>query len=614
MLARWLALSLLAIAASAQEPLARMSCRGGAFVAVSIAADSRRMLTFGELGDGIEWDLASGTERRRFPALAAGVARCCVHPHDPWAVVIARHPDGRAYRLDFGSASCRALWPDPVLAFAFDGDGARAAVLFATPTGSRLAVWPEAALRAEPPPPPDRVHELRRWSRVWFHPIDGDVFVGDGTDAWRIPADRPPQHHEGGLCAFLDDGTEVLASRTASNVAAAGSNIVHGWSTITRVGTGPATWNVPDVSSRSSPCIARDGTIVVGIEPGGLLVLGPEPDRRRRLVGHDGPVLSLSFDASDRFVAASCATHTNVLDVVTGTTREIAGASSIGTCAGEPGFLLLQSTALRHLDPASGTLTTLRTLPDETIVHPCTRTWYGVTSTSAFWWQPDRQTLWTAAAAPAGPDEVCVRFASGLVERLAARPARGERDYQHPVAFAARGRDDLLIATTGTPAQCWRSNTGVRWWSRIVRVSREGVVCRSRALAREIDWMRVSPRGAVVAVPGEKANVEILSARDLHEIRVVEIDADELRDLQFVDDEHAIATDGRHLLAISLPTGSVVVLATPALWPEPEITHLCVSHDRTRFAWAKGKDVLVANLPAPPWPRPSIVPTCKPLF
>lgn len=567
--------------------VARAECRGGAFFGASIAADSTRMLTIGEGGVAILWDLVRAEERKRFAALD-GATAVCMHPNDPWALVFAGDRPPHAHRLDFGTGNYTKLWDEPVNRAAFDAAGARVAVVFTDPNrGSRLAVYPEAALRASRPPPPDFVREFpREWpDRVFFHPRDDVVFLGSHGTVLRV-------HFRGGtttnanpeLRGFLADGTEVVKTRDRDCPTATGMHWLAGYGQLQRGGIECAAWTIDAPYGTSA--LATDGTVVAPDERGLLHLLGPDPERRRSVRGQQGPALQLCFDASGRHLAVVGGCMLTLLDVANGTTTRVDGSFAVHASTSPGEFVVLDGRTLatiRAADhwgrtpiatlPANTAATTFERTRDEAVVRP-------------FQWIPKRRRLWLGDVGSSQP--AC--FMAGRFAALSLPFAADAYSQQRGLALGA-GRDgDTLLATTTPRLWCGTGLDRYRWWSTLRTFDNTGHLRRSLALPNVIDWMATSPSGATVAVPAPDGRVAIYAADDLHPIHDVDLGYGPIVALQFVDERTALASNGVTLLHVRIAAGAA--RAIPVALPGP-ITRLCLSPDRRLVAIACGSDVRV---------------------
>jgi hypothetical protein len=572
--------------------IARAECRGGAFFGASIAADSTRMLTIGEGGVAIEWDLVHARERKRFAALD-GATEVYIHPNDPWAIVVTGGYSRRAHRLDFGSGRYTELWAEPVNALAFDATGARAAVLFSHPgPGSRLAVFPEAALRAALPLAPDFVHTVPDgWrARVFFHPCDDAVFAGSCEQVRYVPfRGGEPIAASNALFGVLADGTEILETRNCYHPIAAGPHWLAGDRELRRGGVAPADWTVE--SPYGTNALANDGTVVAPDARGHLHLLGPARDRRRALRGQPGQALQLCFDASSRHLAIVGGCVLSLLDVVNGTTTCVDGGFTV-QASDKPGeFVGLDGRTLATIRSAGHwRCTPVATLPPNATATTFERYWYGESVVRPFRWSPQRRQLWLGDVAGLQRDSQPACLVAEQFLDLALPFAADEYSGQRGIALGA-GRDgDTVLATTKPPTRC--GGDRCTWFSTLRTFDGAGHLRRSRPLVNKLDWMRTSPAGDVIAVPAPENHVSIYATDDLHLIHDLDLDLDvgPIVAWEFVDERTALASNGVTLLHVRIAAGAAK--AIPIALPGP-ITRLCLSPDRRLVAIACGSDVRV---------------------
>ncbi len=549
------------------------------------------MLTFGEGGVVIEWDLAQATERRRFAALGEPIVSVRVHPHDPWAVVIAGWRPSHAYRLDLGSGRCTRLWEEPVQVVAFDATGARAAVIFHDPDrGSRLAVYAEAALRAAHPPAPDLEHAFPgRWpDRVFFHPHGDAVFAGSYRETTRIPLDgtaaKPATDY---LFGFLADGTEVVEMSDRYRPTAAGPFWLAGGQTLERGGAAAGVWKIE--GSFGTPAIAADGTVVAPDGHGRLHLFGIPSGKHRTVDGQPGAALQLCFDASGSHLAIGGGCVLSLLDVASGAVTRIDGTFTIHALP-EPGaFALLDGKTVRTIRAAELWRPAIAAqLPGGVTATTFEREWTGDALVRPFRWLPGARQLWLGDAIPEPGDAGPARVVGGTLVMLP-DPRRVD-EYGRGIALHAGRNGDVVLATATGPVQCSVTRRSLRWWSSLRTFDRAGKLRCARPLPYDIAWMRASPAGALVAVPGRDDKVCVYASNDLHPIHEVTLGFGEIVAWEFVDERSALASNGEALLLVQVAAGVTKRIA--AALPGP-ITQFCLSPDRRLVAVACGSDVRV---------------------
>lgn len=118
----------------AQEPplpkalveVGRTTARGGNCARILLSGDGRHMLTVGEAGDLLWWDLAEQRLLRRIAGKGRFVSAIALHPTEPWAVV-STSLDGRwrgsVWRCDLDTGAVHDLWADYTPTLAFDAAG-----------------------------------------------------------------------------------------------------------------------------------------------------------------------------------------------------------------------------------------------------------------------------------------------------------------------------------------------------------------------------------------------------------------------------------------------------------------------------------------------------------
>jgi hypothetical protein len=517
--------------------LVRTECRGGAFHHVAADARRTRLLTVGEHGDLILWDLPSGAERRRYPAIGADVRGAWLHPHDPWAVVAVGWRPRRAHRLELGSGRTRELWPESVTTLAFSPDGARVAVLFCDPNaGSRLAVFPEAALRADPPlPAPDFVRPFQQiWpERVEWAPDANVVIVGTDATDHHVDVTR-------GTCELLP--------------------------------------------KRATTC----DVIPPACDLGGHRLDGAPGSRVLR--GHAGPALQMLFDATGRWLALPGPGQLTVLDVEQNVVVRHDGSYVVHALAAPGTFVLLAADGVHTLRADANSRQRVAALPTSDHPEPITRYWHGAYRGKPFHWEPDNARLWLGnATADDGPDAAL--FAAGRATPLRCPSGADDSPHFTSIAMAPGANGDLLVAWTAPPMWCGTGLERVRTWGWLASFDRRGRRRAEVPISNPVPWLAVSPRGNLLAVPvGD--DVRVLTTGALLTTRVIPLGdaAHRIAAFTFVDDRVALAAADDRLLRVT--SGSDRVETIPLDLPGP-ITQLALSPDRRLVAIACGSEVFV---------------------
>jgi hypothetical protein len=236
--------------------LARTEAYGGRFEQLFVSPDSRRLLTTGEEGDLILWDLPKRVPLRRVEPKARYVIAVALHPTEPWAVFTASSGEaltGAVWRVDFDTGATRELWPRYARNLRFLATG--------------------TALRAE-------FREGHGWAVETFA---SPSLRGADTP---LPIEAPPE-------ASPTDPVPPIVRPILK--------------TMTNQGPPQRTFDFSDrTEGMLGRCmIAPDGTPIAADSQGQLHVLGDKAADCVTLAGHLGPVHALAFSPDGCFLAIS---------------------------------------------------------------------------------------------------------------------------------------------------------------------------------------------------------------------------------------------------------------------------------------------------------------------
>ncbi len=374
-------LGLLLTESPAQEPapawsvLARVEARGGEVADCCFDRNGARMLTVGEEGDVVAWDLAGLRELARWPLPQRYLTALALHPDGDVAVVATTAGDfaqGQLHRLDLPTGERRALGGSYVQALAFERSGGRLVVVRRpTPEARavRVEIWPTVALAAADGAPAFTVDvpELV-WSWAVFAPDGTAVVLSDlreyspGKRHVRVPLDGgAPVTGEGAVVAFGPDGAPIMAEggRRSWNAAADGTFVVRcgtDWSdrTVERLGPDAHRW---DLGARTDSWLQRvwaapGGRVVAGDVQGQLHVLGPEREAMRVTSAHRGEMTGLVWSPDGRFLAVQAMGGLRVVAADGTPVREFAGSHGVLPGAAGPEFTLADRDGIRRWNAA----------------------------------------------------------------------------------------------------------------------------------------------------------------------------------------------------------------------------------------------------------------------
>lgn len=248
------------LAAQAELPkmreLVRTRAYGGKFEQLFVSPDSRRLLTTGEEGDLILWDLPKRVPLRRVEPRGRFAIAVALHPTEPWAVFTAstgKDFTGAVFCVDFETGATRELWPRYARTLRFLGEG--------------------TALRAE-------FHDGHGWSMETF--ASPSLRGSDAPRAIDVPTEPTP----------LDPAPPLIRPNLK---------------TVTTQGAPQRTFDFSDrTEGKLGRCmIAPDGTPIAADSQGQLHVLGDKAADCVTLAGHLGPVHALAFSPDGCFLAIS---------------------------------------------------------------------------------------------------------------------------------------------------------------------------------------------------------------------------------------------------------------------------------------------------------------------
>jgi len=257
--------------------VARATGYGGNVRQVVISPSGSRMVSIGEEGDLLEWDLLARTLLRRIASHGRYVTAIALHPTEPWLVFCAS-PLG-----DFAGSVWRV----------------------ALDTGAESELWPT-------------------YARDLQFAANGNTLVADFRDGdkWRREAFRSDSLATGPIPVTPPAvDREPPSSETSSRVQSQGT-------TIERLGPDPAQFDLADRldSLIGRVTLAADGTMVASDQQGQLHVMGRTAADVATLSGHQGPVHELEFSADSCFLAMTGLGGARIVDIAGRTVEEFAGS------------------------------------------------------------------------------------------------------------------------------------------------------------------------------------------------------------------------------------------------------------------------------------------------
>lgn len=558
------------------QPVAEFACDGGIFVAATFTGSDDRLLTAGEEGDLILWNVRTGQPMRRYPPLGRDVNLIRPHPRDPWALVVVRNDkESSIHVLFLDSGRTRRLLQRQVEDIAFDSDGLRVAFLFTDGPAPELEleVHSDAATLAAHFDSPEQRHAAPTQGRVLFAP-NGEVVLtrhGGASSSCFRAGDDEPRHVRPGILAFGPDDEPVRAGgRVRFPNQACGP-----WSAWRSNGrlhrAGPVTSDWPlseDAIGYEHPTVGRTGIVAIADRLGSLRVFGPEPGATKELVGHLGKPLQLTFNADGSALAVVGRCSTTLLSCTDGTARRIPGRCSVQP-DGDSGFLLLREDGVYRCDKTGREAgTAVHTWPATRSARHLVRDWNERISPMPWLCQrPVRgaplrpASLWLGNLAQCGDGRGLQRATLLLGARSAPLDLPTDpRDVSPNLAVSAivEARSArVLVAQRSPPTWCGTGLQGVVRWGALRQFDRAGKLRRSRYTKRGIETLRVSPNGRYAVQLPTGIVVDTSSLETVGRAQNMM----GWSDFAFCNNRTGIATNGRYWMRVSIPSLATRVLA-----------------------------------------------------
>jgi WD40 repeat protein len=601
----------------AWQPGPRVECRGGTIVAASFNATGSRVLTAGEEGDLILWDAPAGRELHRYPAFATRAQVLRMHPRDPWALVITgRGKDRAVHVLDLGSGRRRLLWQRDVCDVAFDSTGTKVAMLVDDEKKyplQELLVYRDSALLAGDARA-DFSQSTRGARLVLFAPEPGLVVLIDRYEGHqRLSLTFGYSYRSAGeILGFLPSGEPVLADHDIREP----MQVCGPWSAqwprdeLVRRGPVPCRWRLPDRGTwHQLLAVASNGMVAVADGKGALFLFGPEIGAEKELSGHLGQPLQLVFSGDSETLAMAGRRDVTFVGSQSGLTHSLSWPCSV-QAMGRSGFHLLREHTLLSYDaPTQAVGPPQLTWAEPGAASLSLWSWTGTVDAVPFAWVEPR-TLQGVGHAPTGrlwlgeltTDDKTWSGAGAVIG--AAKPVRLDcsvPDQKKEVcphmrlsAIAPVANGGMLTAEKTMPIQCGNGRQDVRCWGALRLFDRDGKLLRRRFLPASVERLRVSPHGRCAVLLPKLVVVDTTLLETIAESRTPA----NWIDFAFVDDSHALATDGERLVAMTIPGLQQTALPLPV--GVSRIDALALSPDGAQLAIACGATVHLFVQPSRP--------------
>ena len=570
--------------------------RGGRVVACSFNADARHMLTAGELGDLILWDLPNRRELRRWACHGAPVRIVRMHPREPWALVVSgRGEETAVHVVMLGNERSVLLHHGDVEDIAFDHDGARVAML--TSDGnlqSELWMLRAAGVLGGFADEIMARRKVEAGKELLFTPDETAIIVTSyyGNDHHRVPLDGgEARRGSGRVVGFNDQGAAVIADSLLRRPGQCNGrwSAVYDEQSLRLSGPTPREWPLPKPWRQLHGLwVAPDGTLALADDVASLYVFGPGAEQAAEMTGHLAPPLQLVFAEDGSAVAVVQRQCVKIVDCSDGSSTILPGAS-LARPAGDARFYLLRADKLAVYDSATHELLAPRMSWNDAEARLQYTSWYRDFDPTAFHISaPTRfhpAMLWLGASLVDGGNEydrAIVRYDDP--DRASLAPDRSVRDnraytHMHVSALDPLGEGgSVLMAETTKGLQCGTGLEHIRYWSALRRFDGRGGLRRVRYLERTVRRVRVAPndRFAMLLPAGE-----LVATRTLRTVSNADCDPAWI-DFAFVSKLRGVATDGQRLYDVKLPS----LRAKPLMVPlgSGEIDALATSNDGALLA------------------------------
>lgn len=595
---------------------------GGQVLLCAFDRAGTRMLTAGDGGDFVWWELEGLHVRARHPAIARNVTAIALHPREPWAVLACRAEHataGALFRLELSTGEVQRLAQRSAVALAFDPEGRWLAVVSPGPKRPEAEVFAVADLTTDAAPIAHATMPEGAMTHAVFARDGSALYVSDHTTSrsggrhvrLSLP-DGSSSHGPGVVLAFDPLGAVIppQATRNVFAVADDGSAAARLdgdplASLVVRLWPTRAEWDCAGWTDSwiSKFWVAPGGAVVAADVQGQLHVLGPEVDRHRIAASHVAPVTGLVWSPDSRYLAVQSTGALRVVDRTGRTVRDRAGAHVVAAGSGDAEFLLGDFAVLRRWDAAAD-----REVADAV-------RWRGGRPhllISGRWELGSDEPLYGIAPAVPWLDGMlfgrgfapCRRgpvraTADGVVTEVAHTDIQRAGMLEAGTALWDAGRQRALLAEFEPPVGC---GTGRQWlnvFGTVRAFGREGREVAVYAFDSGVRWMVPIDGGRRLLVGLEDGKQCRLDGDSLVEDRRWQ-SATPLIWFQVLDDDRALAGDGQKVWLVSLPKGDLgprvsgeLTVPTGLGSLTSGVTRGVLAPDRRHLALVAGADVRI---------------------
>lgn len=311
---------------------------GGTCDQLLLQRDGRHLLSIGELGDLVWWDVATRRPVRHVPAIAPYVAAAALHPSAPWAAIAWSPGDfenNAVWGVDLTNGTTTRLAEGHASDLCIDAFGHSMAARYTTEFGQQFAVYDLAAARRGEP-------TAERWRSGWRR--HGTTRPGLMVAPWpeRVLATaRSPQLPDQARHARSPRGVRHV---TRAQVRARANRPANEPGAIDCA----QTWIEPFT-------IADDGTIFAADLQGQVHVFALDADEPPVVhAPHHGAAHALVWSPDSRFLAIAGLGGVRIVDRNGVEVLAVAGTTSVAAGSAGSDFVLFGRAGARHVSASTG--------------------------------------------------------------------------------------------------------------------------------------------------------------------------------------------------------------------------------------------------------------------